>query len=119
MRTEQIRVGHDNNARFECTADGKPSPKYQWLHGGEVKSYSRYLDIERLSYSDQGEYTCVATTIIRGERREARGEGVWLTLTGAPQVVRQSRGVIGLDGGDVRLEAELCSDPAPSDTRWS
>ena len=110
---------HFSKLRFECTADGNPSPKYQWLHEGEVKSYSRYLEIERLSYSDQGEYICVATSLIRGERREVRGEGIRLTVSGAPQVVRQSRGVIGLDGGDVRLEAELCSDPAPSDTRWT
>ena len=28
------------------------SPKYQWLHEGEVKSYFSYLEIERLDYSD-------------------------------------------------------------------
>ena len=61
----------------------------------------------------------MVTSLIRGERREVRAQAIRLTVSGAPQVVSQSRGVIGLDGGDVRLEAELCSDPAPSDTRWS
>ena len=28
------------------------SPKYQWLHEGEVKFYFRYLEIEKLDYSD-------------------------------------------------------------------
>ena len=69
-------LNHVFKPRFECTADGNPSPKCQW------------------------------------ERREVRGEGIRLSVSWAPQV-------IGLDGGDVRVEAELCGDPAPSDTRWT
>ena len=40
-------------------------------------------------------------------------------VRGPPQVVSQSGQVVGIDGSDVRLEAEFCSDPSPSRSAWS
>jgi len=117
--SSHITVSVHNRTRLLCKADGNPTPKYQWVQNSQVRSYSDYLELDNVGYSDQGEYHCVATNIIGGERKEIESAGVTISVTGAPQVVRQSGGVIGLDGGDVRLEAELCSDPSPSETSWT
>ena len=117
--SEKVKVSVNNSTRLHCQADGNPPPKYQWMQGGEPRSYSEYLDLENVGYGDQGQYHCIATNVIQGERREVTSGYVTVTVTGAPQVVRKSSGVIGLDGGDVRLEAEVCSDPSPSQTSWT
>ena len=114
-----LSVSVNNRTRLLCKADGNPTPKYQWVQGNKVRSYSDYLEIENVGYADQGDYHCIATNVIGGERKEVESGKVRLSVTGAPQVVRQNGGVIGLDGGDVRLEAELCSDPSPSETSWT
>ena len=85
----------------------------------QVRSYTQYLDLESVGYADHGDYHCLATNVLQGERHEASSETVRVKVSGPPQVVRQSSGVIGLDGGDVRLEAEVCSDPSPSHTSWT
>ena len=117
-------VGLHNSTRLECEAEAQPAPRYQWLHttaGGEttVRSYSSQLLIPSVSYTDQGQYTCVATNIIAGRRRELKSSRVVLGVRGPPQVVSQSGQVVGIDGSDVRLEAEFCSDPSPSRSSWS
>ena len=117
-------VGLHNSTRLECSAEGEPAPKYQWLHTtarGEtkVRSYSSQLIIPSVSYRDQGQYHCLATNIIAGRRREEKSAEVVVGVRGAPQVVSQSGQVVGIDGSDVRLEAEFCSDPSPSRSSWS
>ena len=117
-------VGLHNSTRLECQAEGQPAPRYQWVHTtarGEttVRSYSSQLVVPSVSYSDQGQYQCTATNIIAGRRREEKSAVVMLGVRGPPQVVSQSGQVVGIDGSDVRLEAEFCSDPSPSRSSWS
>ena len=120
----RLVLGLHNNTRLECQADGHPAPRYQWLQttaSGEtiVRSYSSQLDIPSVSYTDQGAFTCLAATNIAGRRREATSEEVEVEVRGPPQVLRQTGQVVGIDGSDVRLEAEFCSDPSPSLSSWS
>ena len=120
----RVVAGLGNSTRLECQAEGQPAPRYQWLHttaSGEttVRSYSSQLLISSVSYRDQGQYSCTATNIIRGQRREKRSGPVVVGVRGPPQVVSQSGQVVGIDGSDVRLEAEFCSDPSPSRSAWS
>ena len=117
--SDLISVSVHNRTQLRCRSDGNPAPKYQWVQGSQVRSYNEYLDIESVGYSDQGQYQCIATNVIQGERMEVSSSFVTISVTGPPQVVRKSGGVIGLDGGDVRLEAELCSDPSPMETTWT
>lgn len=56
--------------------------------------------------------------IAGGEKREARSSVVEVEVAGAPQAVAQAGEVVGLDGSDVRLEAEFCSDPHPTENTW-
>ena len=112
-----------NRTVLTCTAEGNPSPKYQWIQTLSsstvlVRSYTAQLVIEDVGYEDQGEYRCVAINVIGGARREVQSEAVKIEVTGVPQVVKQVGEVVGIHGSDVRLEAEFCSDPVPVENTW-
>ena len=112
-----------NQTVLTCKADGNPAPSYEWLQqlpSGQVRKRSRMADmvIEDVGYEDQGEYSCMASNSIGGERREVQSDVVRLEVAGVPQVVKEVGEVIGVNGRDVRLEGEFCSDPMPVRNTW-
>jgi len=112
-----------NKTVLNCRAEGNPPPKYQWLQKlpqDQVlkRGYEADLIIEDAGYSDQGEYTCRAVNMVGGEKREASSDVVTIEVSGVPQVVKQVGDVVGVNGHDVRLEAEFCSDPLPLKNTW-
>ena len=120
---DKVEVMAHNRTVLTCQAEGNPAPKYQWIQTlsastERTRSYTANLVVEDVGYGDQGEYRCVAINRIGGERREVESEPVKIEVTGAPQVVKQVGEVVGIHGSDVRLEAEFCSDPVPSESTW-
>jgi len=126
LRTEPLSeksVMVHNKTVLTCTAEGNPEPKYEWLQqlpSGQVRkrSYSTNLVIEDVSYKDQGEYMCMASNLIGGERRQVQSEVVRLEVAGVPQVVNEGGKVTGVTGQDVQLEGQFCSDPMPVRNTW-
>jgi len=119
----QRSVTVHNKTVLRCNAEGNPKPKFQWLQRlpqEQVvkRGYESELVIEDAGYSDQGEYTCRAINEVGGERREATSEVIRLQVSGVPQVVKQVGDVVGVNGRDVRLEAEFCSSPLPLKNTW-
>jgi hypothetical protein len=113
-----VEVMVHNHTVLTCHAEANPAPKYQWVQVLS-RSYTPRLVLEDVSYSDQGEYMCVATNRIGGQRREGRSEKVRVEVVmSPPQVVKQVGEVVGIHGTDVRIEAEFCSDPVPLHTAW-
>jgi len=112
-----------NKTVLSCKAEGNPEPVYEWLqqlHNGQVRkrSYTSDLAIEDVGYEDQGEYSCMASNSIGGERRQVQSEVVRLEVAGVPQVVKSVREVDGITGRDVRIEGHFCSDPMPVLNTW-
>ena len=112
-----------NHTVLTCEAEGNPAVSYEWLQqlpSGQVRKRSHTADlvIEDVGYGDQGEYICMASNSIGGERREVQSEAVKLEVEGVPQVVKDVGEVTGIHGRDVRLEGEFCSDPLPVKSTW-
>ena len=109
----------DSKTVLTCTAEGNPEPEYEWLQqlssGQRKRSYTSDLVIEDVGYEDQGEYTCMASNSIGGERRQVQSDVVRLEVAGVPQVVKEGGEVTGRD---VRLEGQFCSDPMPVRNTW-
>ena len=63
---------------------------------------------------------CEAVNSIGGQKKIVQSDPVHIEVRGAPQVLRYSvaREVEAVSGRDVRLEMEVCSDPAPTMTAW-
>ena len=112
-----------NQTVLTCKADGNPAPSYEWLQqlpSGQVRKRSRMADlvIEDVGYEDQGEYSCMASNSVGGERRQVQSDVVRLEVAGVPQVVKEVGEVVGVTGRDVRLEGQFCSDPMPVRNTW-
>ena len=112
-----------NKTVLTCKAEGNPEVSYEWLQqlsSGQVRKRSHTADlvIEDVGYEDQGEYICMATNSIGGEKREVQSDVVRLEVAGEPQVVKEVGEVMGIHGRDVRLEGEFCSDPVPVKNTW-
>jgi hypothetical protein len=112
-----------NQTILTCKAEGNPEVSYEWLQqppSGQIRkrSHTADLTIQDVGYEDQGEYICVASNSIGGERREVQSEVVKIEVEGEPQLVKKEGEVIGIHGRDVRLEAEFCSDPVPVKNTW-
>ena len=122
MTTEpvsEMRVKAGSKVDITCTAEGNPQPRYEWIQRGTDKiSDYQHLVIEKVGYSQQGEYICTAINTIGGKDRSVRSEVVRLDVTGVPQVLTRSGDMIGVVGEDVSIEGVYCSDPAPIRTTW-
>jgi len=101
-------------------AEGNPPPRYQWLqklptHEVLVRGYSQYLNIENVTYEDQGEYVCKAVNVINGEQRSVQSDSISVEVIGAPQVsyFGAIKEVIVGNGEDAVLEVRFCADPLP------
>ena len=56
-------------AVLTCEAEGKPSPKYQWLQKLPtqevlIRGYEKTLVIDNITYDHQGEFVCKAVNVI-------------------------------------------------------
>jgi len=62
--SEKVKVSVNNSTRLHCQADGNPPPKYQWMQGGEPRSYSEYLDLEKgVGHTDTRSYLVSVTNM--------------------------------------------------------
>ena len=109
-----------NRTTLSCLAEGNPPPRYQWLqklptHEVLVRGYSQYLNIENVTYEDQGEYVCKAVNVINGEQRSVQSDSISVEVIGAPQVsyFGAIKEVIVGNGEDAVLEVRFCADPLP------
>lgn len=115
----QSRAGE--SLSLTCTAEGSPTPSYQWLQqlpSGEVlvRGYSADLVIPSLGYEHQGEFVCGA----KNKMGEVQSEPVRVTVRGAPAVSRLAAAseMVVRTGEDANLEVEFCSNPRP-DIYWN
>jgi len=118
-----VEVTVHNSTLLKCHAEGNPPPKYQWIQSlamnrESIRSYTAEMVIENAVYGDQGDYKCVAINRIGGERRELESDFVRVEVIGSPVSVKGVGEVVGIHGTDVRLDAEFCSDPIPSESSW-
>ncbi|XP_069682757.1 irregular chiasm C-roughest protein isoform X1 [Periplaneta americana] len=116
-----------SQATFSCTAEGNPSPSYQWLQKlptqeGTVliRSSDARLHINNVTYDYKGDYVCKATNVIAGVERLVQSEAISVQVVGAPQVLRQSGGreVVVARGQDALLRLVVCADPRPRRAAW-
>ncbi|KAK2583935.1 hypothetical protein KPH14_001196 [Odynerus spinipes] len=123
---------------FECPEfEGNPTPRYEWLHlrGGKIenqthsKDSGRHLRLVNVTWSDQGDYRCVAFNTINGTRRETPSEVRYvLHVTGPPEIQTKppssgdKKGFyesIAWAGESVhRLKSRFCSRPPPRLVAW-
>ncbi|XP_014467660.1 PREDICTED: kin of IRRE-like protein 3 [Dinoponera quadriceps] len=119
---------------FECPEfDANPPAQYRWIHPrgkstgfaknkGQTKSSSRRLRLERITWSDQGEYRCVAYNTINGVIKETYSERRYtLHVTGPPEIQETSPNhvSIGWIGERAhRLKSRVCSQPPPKLVTW-
>ena len=78
-----------SQAMFICTAEGNPSPAYQWLQKlptaeGTVliRSSDSRLVINNVTYDYKGEYVCKATNMIGGEERRVQSDAISMQVVG-------------------------------------
>ena len=107
-------------AVLTCEAEGKPSPKYQWLQKLPtqevlIRGYEKTLVIDNITYDHQGEFVCKAVNVIRGEERPVQSDPIRVEVSGAPQVMRYTNQheVSVQKGEDASLEVLFCGDPLP------
>ncbi|XP_021939888.1 hemicentin-1 isoform X3 [Zootermopsis nevadensis] len=116
-----------SQATFSCTAEGNPTPTYQWLQKlptaeGTVliRGSDARLHINNVTYDYKGEYVCKATNMIAGVERVVQSDAISVQVVGAPQVLRQSGGreVVVARGQDALLRLVVCADPRPRRAAW-
>jgi hypothetical protein len=86
---------------FGCTAEGNPSPTYQWLQKlptaeGTVliRGSDARLHISNITYDYKGEYVCKATNVIAGVERLAQSEAISVQVVGkSPPSIRRLKNV--------------------------
>ncbi|EFN75304.1 hemicentin-1 [Harpegnathos saltator] len=121
---------------FVCPEfDANPPAQYRWTHSrrkstaftmnGQASSDSRRLRLEHITWSDQGEYTCVAFNTINGVRKETNNKQRYIiNVTGPPEIQAKSDHMnnhesIGWIGERVHtLKIRFCSQPPPKLVTW-
>jgi hypothetical protein len=78
-----------SQATFSCTAEGNPSPTYQWLQKlptaeGTVliRGSDARLHISNVTYDYKGEYVCKATNVIAGVERLVQSDAISVQVVG-------------------------------------
>lgn len=88
-----ISVQLFGSATLKCDADGNPPPRYEWWHSmtdsttTDEKSWiprgnASVLQLQNVTYSDQGKYICKVMNYIGGSEHSARNELTRLTVYG-------------------------------------
>lgn len=123
---------------FNCPEfEANPPAQYRWvhLHGSSTdaieihvqnKSGGRLLRLENITWSNEGEYRCIAFNIINGFKRELASDVRYvLHVTGPPKIQgrlladKNFRESIGWAGESVhRLKSRFCSRPPPKLVAW-
>ena len=114
----------NRRAVLTCEAEGNPPPRYQWLqqlptHEVLIRGYEKQLVIRNATYDYQGEFVCKATNTINNEERSVQSDGIFVEVSGAPQVMKHmitQHEVRVQTGEDAVLEVLFCSDPKPNQT---
>ena len=52
------------NITLTCTADGNPTPSFQWMQPHDLTSMGHSLSISSVKFKHGGTYTCIATNNI-------------------------------------------------------
>ncbi|XP_045117706.1 irregular chiasm C-roughest protein-like isoform X3 [Portunus trituberculatus] len=115
-----------NHTLLECIAEANPPPQYTWIQmipdtqKTEVRGHNATLLLEDVTYEHQGEYVCVASSVIREQTLEDRSEPIIVEVVGAPQVLRYTveRNMQVEKGQDAVIQIVFCSDPRPFSTSW-
>ncbi|KAG0716419.1 Kin of IRRE-like protein 2 [Chionoecetes opilio] len=115
-----------NHTLLECIAEANPPPHYTWIQmipdtqETMVRGYNATLLLEDVLYEHQGEYVCVASSVIRDQTLEDRSQPIIVEVVGAPQVLRYTveRNLQVEKGQDAVIQVVFCSDPRPSSTSW-
>nr|XP_053642506.1 basement membrane-specific heparan sulfate proteoglycan core protein-like [Cherax quadricarinatus] len=121
-----ITAALHNHTLLECLAEGNPPPMYTWLQTVPdtqekvVRGHNATLLLEGISYEHQGQYTCVASSVIKSHTIEDESQPITVEVVGAPQVLRYTveRNVLVEKGQDAVIQIVFCSDPQPSRTSW-
>lgn len=135
---EQVILGSTKDL-FECPEfDANPPAQYRWVHprrkstalamaNGQYMGNSRRLRLERITWSDQGEYRCLAFNTINGVTKETYNEHSYmLHVIGPPEIQANpssdhtsNHESIGWVGERVhKLKSQLCSEPPPKLVTW-
>ena len=112
-----------NKTTLTCDAEGNPPPQYQWLQKLPtqevlIRSYTKDLVIQNVTYAYQGEFVCKAVNIINGQKRPVQSEPIKLEVSGAPQVIRHhsEKSVVVSIGDEAVLEVPFCANPRSNQT---
>ena len=113
----------NKRAVLTCEAEGNPPPRYQWLQKLPtqevlIRGYEQQLVIKNTTYDYQGEFVCKASNTINNEERSVQSDGLFVEVSGAPQVMKYSakHEVRVKTGEDAVLEVLFCADPKPNQT---
>lgn len=86
---QQLTVSLYESAQLECQAEGNPVPEYRWLFRRPkdseeifIRSEERHLKMSNVTYENQGEYVCTATTVINGLERTVQSEPINVRVVG-------------------------------------
>ena len=78
-----------------------------------MRGHEKNLIITGIMYSDQGQYECQASNIIKGEKHVTKSSLISLNVTGAPKVAEKRSEVFVVQGTDASVMVEFCADPLP------
>ncbi|KAG7162613.1 Kin of IRRE-like protein 3-like, partial [Homarus americanus] len=122
----QVTAALHNHTLLECLAEANPPPMYTWVQTVPdtretiVRGHNATLLLEGITYEHQGQYVCVASSVIRDQTLEDKSQPITLEVVGAPQVLRYTveRNLQVEKGQDAVIQIVFCSDPQPSRTSW-
>ncbi|XP_068633258.1 irregular chiasm C-roughest protein-like [Battus philenor] len=114
---------------LECKAEGNPAPSYQWYHSprsgninnlledGYLISSTPQLQLYNVSYTQHGQYVCVAKNFIGLEERSQQSAPLTLNILGPP-VGPDAVSAHGWSGGEARAQTAVCAEPPPRAASW-
>ena len=77
-----------------------------------TRGHAKVLTINKLDYSDQGEYSCQ----VKNEISSSKSEVVLVNIQGPPRITSQKKHVFLLEGSDATIQVGFCGSPTPKQT---